>query len=71
MHQQGFPRFLHDTFGTTPRTAWQVDPFGHSATAASMAALMGFESFMFGRADYEVRAAGIAAVVAGLARIAY
>lgn len=47
-------RFLHTTFGVIPRTAWQIDPFGHSATAAAMAARMGFESFMFGRADYRV-----------------
>lgn len=34
----------------------QVDPFGHSATQASLlSGLLGFDSLFFGRADYQVR----------------
>ncbi len=33
----------------------QVDPFGHSATQASLlSGLLGFDSLFFGRADYQV-----------------
>eukprot|EP00878_Enallax_costatus_P021386 GHUV01022636.1.p1 GENE.GHUV01022636.1~~GHUV01022636.1.p1 ORF type:complete len:359 (+),score=25.23 GHUV01022636.1:102-1079(+) len=47
-------RFLNRTFGITPKTAWQIDPFGHSATQASLLlAAAGFEALFFGRADYQ------------------
>ena len=29
-------RFLTETFGIAPRYTWQLDPFGHSATQASL-----------------------------------
>lgn len=29
-------RFLEDEFGYSPRVGWQIDPFGHSATQASL-----------------------------------
>ncbi len=49
-------RFLHRTFGKTPRIGWQLDPFGHSSTQASlMSSLVGFTGLFFGRADYQVR----------------
>jgi len=33
-----------------------VDPFGHSATQASLlSGLLGFDSLFFGRADYQAR----------------
>eukprot|EP00879_Flechtneria_rotunda_P012931 GHRR01013504.1.p1 GENE.GHRR01013504.1~~GHRR01013504.1.p1 ORF type:complete len:746 (+),score=240.71 GHRR01013504.1:364-2601(+) len=47
-------RFLNATFGITPSIAWQIDPFGHSATqAALMSAAAGYEALFFGRADYQ------------------
>lgn len=48
-------RFLNDTFGFAPRVGWQIDPFGHSSTQASlMTGLAGMEALFFGRADYQV-----------------
>eukprot|EP00882_Tetradesmus_deserticola_P016150 GHRQ01017228.1.p1 GENE.GHRQ01017228.1~~GHRQ01017228.1.p1 ORF type:complete len:267 (+),score=89.03 GHRQ01017228.1:398-1198(+) len=47
-------RFLNSTFGFVPKVAWQIDPFGHSATqAALMSAAAGYEALFFGRADYQ------------------
>ena len=47
-------QFLNDTFGVTPRVGWQIDPFGHSATQASlMSGALGFDAVYFGRADYQ------------------
>ena len=47
--------FLKTNFdGYTPRIGWQLDPFGHSATQASlMSAEVGFDALFFGRIDYE------------------
>jgi hypothetical protein len=48
-------RFLNSTFGFVPTVAWQIDPFGHSATqAALLSAAAGYEALFFGRADYQV-----------------
>lgn len=50
-------RFLNATFGARPSVTWQIDPFGHSSTQASLTgALAGFKALFFGRADYQVRA---------------
>ena len=49
-------RFLQEEFGKVPTVGWQVDPFGHSATQASLSALYGFDAQFFGRADYQVGA---------------
>jgi hypothetical protein len=58
-------RFLNSTFGFVPKVAWQIDPFGHSATqAALLSAAAGYEALFFGRADYQV---GLAAAVVGVA----
>ena len=47
-------QFLNATFGMTPRIGWQIDPFGHSATQASlMSGALGFDALYFGRADYQ------------------
>jgi len=55
-------RFLNATFGINPKVAWQIDPFGHSATqAALLSAAAGFEALFFGRADYQVTASVIEA----------
>ncbi|XP_036748766.2 lysosomal alpha-mannosidase isoform X2 [Manis pentadactyla] len=47
--------FLENTFGNdgSPRTAWHIDPFGHSREQASLFAQMGFDGFFFGRLDYQ------------------
>jgi len=47
--------FLKMNFdGYTPRIGWQLDPFGHSATQASLlSAEAGFDALFFGRIDYE------------------
>jgi hypothetical protein len=47
-------RFLGKEFGKVPTVGWQIDPFGHSATQASLSALYGFDAHFFGRADYQV-----------------
>lgn len=48
-------QFIDDEFGAAarPRVAWHIDPFGHSAEQASLFAQMGFDSFFFGRIDYD------------------
>ncbi len=48
--------FLKETFGYVPTVGWQLDPFGHSATQASlMTYQMGFDALYFGRIDYQDR----------------
>uniref|UniRef100_A0A5B7CBJ8 Alpha-mannosidase n=1 Tax=Davidia involucrata TaxID=16924 RepID=A0A5B7CBJ8_DAVIN len=50
-------RFIKEEFGLTPRIGWQIDPFGHSAVQAYLlGAEVGFDSFFFGRIDYQDRA---------------
>lgn len=49
-------QFLLKEFGTVPTIGWQIDPFGHSATQASLYALMGMNAWFFGRIDYQDRA---------------
>ena len=46
-------QFLYKEFGVIPRIGWHIDPFGHSATQASLFASMGFDAFYFGRIDYQ------------------
>ncbi|KAH3755937.1 lysosomal alphamannosidase [Pelomyxa schiedti] len=46
-------RWLLETFGVTPRIAWQIDPFGHSVNLAGLFALMGFDALFFARLDYQ------------------
>ncbi|KAK4760251.1 hypothetical protein SAY87_005144 [Trapa incisa] len=49
--------FIKEEFGVTPRIGWQIDPFGHSAVQAYLlGAEVGFDSFFFGRIDYQDRA---------------
>ena len=47
-------QYLLDQFNFTPKAGWQLDPFGHSATQASLlSAAAGLESVFFGRVDYQ------------------
>jgi len=47
-------KFLMAEFGVAPRTGWQLDPFGHSATQASLlSSEVGFQGLFFGRIDYQ------------------
>lgn len=47
-------RFLQREFGVVPRVTWQIDPFGHSSTQASLlGAEAGFDALYFGRCDYQ------------------
>ncbi|KAK3275455.1 hypothetical protein CYMTET_16415, partial [Cymbomonas tetramitiformis] len=50
--------FLKEHFGekAAPRAGWQIDPFGHSNFMATAYALMGMDSWFFGRIDYQDRA---------------
>ncbi|CAK9177487.1 unnamed protein product [Ilex paraguariensis] len=50
-------RFIKEEFNVTPRIGWQIDPFGHSAVQAYLlGAEVGFDSFFYGRIDYQDRA---------------
>ncbi|CDP17307.1 unnamed protein product [Coffea canephora] len=50
-------RYIKEQFNVTPRIGWQIDPFGHSAVQAYLlGAELGFDSFFFGRIDYQDRA---------------
>jgi Glycosyl hydrolases family 38 N-terminal domain len=46
--------FLLRELGVVPRVAWQLDPFGHSATQASLlTSRAGMDALYFGRIDYQ------------------
>ena len=48
-------RFILREFGecARPRSAWQIDPFGHSREQASLFAQFGFDGLFLGRVDYQ------------------
>lgn len=50
-------QFLLSNFGPAaiPKTGWQIDPFGHSTTMGALFALMGMNSWFFGRIDWQDR----------------
>ena len=50
-------RLIKQQFNVVPSVTWQIDPFGHSSTQASLLSsqLAGFESIFFGRIDYQDR----------------
>ncbi|XP_010478748.1 PREDICTED: probable alpha-mannosidase At5g66150 [Camelina sativa] len=49
-------RFIKQHFNTTPRAAWQIDPFGHSSVQAYLlGAELGLDSLHFARIDYQDR----------------
>ena len=43
--------FLKTQFGITPKHAWHLDAFGHSASTPELFARMGFETITFARMD--------------------
>lgn len=46
--------FLLEELDVRPKTAWQIDPFGHSNTHASLlAAKVGFDGYFFSRMDFQ------------------
>ncbi|CAJ1925259.1 unnamed protein product [Cylindrotheca closterium] len=46
--------FLKRELGVIPKVGWQLDPFGHSASQASLFThKMGFDALFFGRMDYQ------------------
>ncbi|CAN8264032.1 unnamed protein product [Cochlearia groenlandica] len=48
--------FIKQQFNTTPRAAWQIDPFGHSSLQAYLlGAELGLDSLHFARIDYQDR----------------
>eukprot|EP00898_Chlorokybus_atmophyticus_P006582 jgi/Chlat1/6925/Chrsp52S06594 len=50
-------RYIKQQFNVTPTIGWQIDPFGHSATQATLlTAEVGFDATFFARIDYEDRA---------------
>ena len=48
-------KFVLKEFGSCarPRSAWQIDPFGHSREQGSLFAQFGFDGVFMGRIDYE------------------
>jgi len=47
-------RRILEQFGAVPKIGWQIDPFGHSATQASLlSARVGFIGLFFARIDYQ------------------
>ena len=48
-------KFILKEFGecARPRSAWQIDPFGHSREQASLFAQFGFDGLFLGRIDYQ------------------
>nr|XP_022902063.1 lysosomal alpha-mannosidase-like [Onthophagus taurus] len=50
-------KFLNETFGlcAIPKTAWQVDTFGHSREMAKIFAEMSYEAIFIGRLDHQDR----------------
>ena len=46
-------QFVLKEFGITPRVGWQIDPFGHSNSNPRLFSDMGFDAWIFSRADYQ------------------
>ena len=53
--------FIASEFGVYPTVGWQIDPFGHSSTQASLLSYeMGFDSLYFARIDFQDKAQRLA-----------
>ena len=47
-------RYILQQFGVTPTVTWQIDPFGHSSTQATLfGALSGIDAVFFARIDFQ------------------
>lgn len=49
-------RWLRKKFDVVPTVAWQIDPFGHQSSFATLGNQLGFNSIFFGRIHYEDKA---------------
>ena len=49
-------QYLQRNFGVQPRIAWQIDPFGHSATTPTLFSAMGFDAVVINRIHHELKA---------------
>jgi hypothetical protein len=49
--------YILSLFGVRPRIAWSIDPFGHAAASAAIAAAAGYEAFVINRIDHTVKPA--------------
>eukprot|EP01114_Cavostelium_apophysatum_P015022 TRINITY_DN4014_c0_g1_i1.p1 TRINITY_DN4014_c0_g1~~TRINITY_DN4014_c0_g1_i1.p1 ORF type:complete len:832 (+),score=225.18 TRINITY_DN4014_c0_g1_i1:499-2994(+) len=47
--------FIQKEFGTFPKSAWHIDPFGHSAATSSLWAQIGFSNFVIDRIPYWIK----------------
>lgn len=46
-------KWIKDQFNVVPTVGWQLDPFGHQASFATLGHQFGFNSLFFGRIHYE------------------
>lgn len=49
--------YLQTLFGVRPRIAYAIDPFGHSAASAAVAATAGYDALVINRIDYTLKEA--------------
>lgn len=45
-------RWIKEKFGSIPKVAWQLDPFGHQASFSTLGHQFGFNSIFFARVHY-------------------
>ncbi|XP_033119415.1 epididymis-specific alpha-mannosidase-like isoform X2 [Anneissia japonica] len=49
--------FIYETFGVRPQFSWHVDPFGATASMATLFSLAGFNAHLTSRIDYDKKEA--------------
>lgn len=49
--------YLQALYGVRPRIAYAIDPFGHSAASAAVAAAAGYDALVINRIDYTLKEA--------------